>query len=142
MPVNPEPRELMSPHPGAISHGKGRIWCLNCHHPDDRNNLQTLRGEKVDFDQAYMVCGQCHANRQQDWHFGGHGKRVANWQGKRILYSCTHCHDPHQPAVKGREPSPMPPIRAGLSPMETNEHPRERLWERYSKNTDEAPVHE
>ena len=36
----------------------------------------------------------------------------------------------------------MPPIRAGLTPMEGNAHPRERLWERYSEDTKRGSVHE
>jgi uncharacterized CHY-type Zn-finger protein len=144
MPVNPQPRELLSPHPRVIKHGKGRFWCLNCHDAEDRNHLRTIRGDKVDFDQAYLICGQCHWNRQKDWYFGGHGKRAANWRGERVIYSCPHCHDPHDPTIKGRKPSPRPPVRARLSPMEDGHHTDgiERLWDRYSGQSVEATAHE
>lgn len=118
MTPNPTPRKLVAaPHPAALDHGRGRIWCLDCHQLKDRDHLHTLAGEPVDFDAAYLVCGQCHFNRQRDWYFGAHGKRVGNWRGERVIYSCTACHDPHSPSLKPRAPSPPPPVRAGLKPM-------------------------
>ena len=117
LPVNAQRRELYSPHPAVLDHGAGRIWCLDCHAPDDRNTLHTLAGQSVSFDDAYLVCGQCHYAPQKDWYFGAHGKRVARWQGERELYNCTHCHDPHAPAVRPRTPEAPPPIRRGLDPM-------------------------
>lgn len=117
---NPQPRKLNTPHPAALKHGGGRFWCLQCHQEQDRDHLHTLSGQSVDFNDAYLVCGQCHANRQKDWYFGGHGKRAANWQGKRVIWNCTHCHDPHDPTVKARAPGKPPPVRAGLKPMPRN----------------------
>lgn len=117
LPPNPQRRELYSPHPATLDHGAGRIWCLDCHAPENRNALHTLAGQEVSFDEAYLVCGQCHYAPQKDWFFGAHGKRVANWQGERELYNCTHCHDPHAPAVRARAPEAPPPIRHGLDPM-------------------------
>lgn len=122
MTPNPTPRKLNSPHPAALPHGNGRIWCLDCHQIDNRDVLHTLSGQQVDFNDAYLVCGQCHFPRQKDWYFGGHGKRAANWKGERVLFNCTHCHDPHDPTLKPREPSPKPPIRAGLKPMPISGH--------------------
>ncbi len=117
---DPRPRKLvLTPHPAALKHGKGRFWCLTCHQLDDRNQLHTLAGEPVSFDDAYLVCGQCHANRQMDWYFGGHGKRLANWRGERVIYDCTFCHDPHDPTLKPRAPGPPPPVRIGLRAMAT-----------------------
>lgn len=131
MTPNPTPRKLeAAPHQAALKHGKGRLWCLNCHLIDDRDFLHTVRGQKVDFDEAYLVCGQCHFNRQKDWYLGGHGKRVSNWQGERTLYSCTHCHDPHDPITKPREPSKAPPVRAGLQRTGSVAHESGKVWER------------
>ena len=139
MPPNPEPRKLeVAPHPAALKHGNGRFWCLNCHLIDDRDFLRTLRDQKVDFDESYLLCGQCHFNRQKDWYLGGHGKRVYNWQGERMIYSCTHCHDPHDPATKPREPSKAPPVRAGLERMKPGEREAQRVWERHAVQQPEA----
>jgi hypothetical protein len=106
-----------APHAGRLRHGKGRMWCLDCHFMNDRQWLRTLDDKKLDFNDAPVQCGQCHSARYRDWVFGAHGKRVAGWTGERQLYSCTHCHDPHVPVLPARRPSPPPPVRAGLAPM-------------------------
>ena len=106
-----------APHAGVLRHGKGRIWCLDCHMPQDREWLRTVGGARLDFNDSSTQCGQCHSARHRDWAFGGHGKRVAGWTGERVLYACTHCHDPHQPQLKQRQASKPPPVRAGLQPM-------------------------
>lgn len=136
MQPNPEPRKLVSaPHPAALDHGGGRMWCVDCHSLEDRNHLKTIRDELVDFNDSYLVCGQCHADRQKDWYFGGHGKRAANWRGDREIYSCTHCHDPHSPGLKPRAPSDPPPVRAGLLPMPDAERHHSEIWQRYLQDT-------
>lgn len=117
LPLNTQPRKLMSPHPAALKHGDGRFWCLDCHNGEYRNVLKTFTGETVSFNEANRICGQCHYAPEKDWTFGGHGKRVANWQGERTIYSCTHCHNPHDPSVKPRAPESPPPVRKGLEPM-------------------------
>jgi hypothetical protein len=122
-----EIRQLYAPHQIEIEHGSGRIWCLSCHDINTRSNLTTLLGEAVDFDDAHLVCGGCHSNRHKDWYFGAHGKRVDNWQGERTLYSCTHCHDAHKPAIQARAPKPAPPVRAGLE------------FKRHAENDDSPP---
>jgi hypothetical protein len=124
LPPNPSPRLLSAPHPAALPHGSGRFWCLDCHQTQDRDQLRTLSGESVDFDQAYRVCGQCHSRQEKDWYFGAHGKRATNWSGPREIYNCTHCHDPHDPVTKPRPASPPPPVRAGLEPMPRHAAPQ------------------
>ena len=110
--------ELMALHPNPIKmfHGNGMIWCLVCHKSKESSFLHTLRGKKIELDKAYLVCGQCHNESLKDWYFGVHGKRVANWQGERILYNCTACHDPHDPGIKPLKPQPPPRVRKGLEP--------------------------
>ncbi len=123
-------RELSSPHNDIkFVHGEGRVWCLVCHHAEDRNYLRTQLNEKVDYNDAYLVCGGCHANVQRDWYYGGHGKRLGNWQGKRDLYSCPECHNPHKPGIEPRKPQPPPPVRAGQERQHGDGHHRERLWD-------------
>ncbi len=124
-----EIRELNAPHDSSLDHGRGRIWCLSCHNLNDRNNLKTLLGEPVDFDEAHLVCGGCHGNRHKDWYFGAHGKRVGNLQGERTLYNCTHCHDAHNPAIKARAPKPAPPVRSGLELERGIEHEKSSIWD-------------
>ncbi|MEE4376756.1 MAG: cytochrome C [Candidatus Competibacteraceae bacterium] len=130
-PPDPKPRKLAVPHP-ELDHGKGRLWCMECHDLEDRDQLGTLRGEKVGYDQTYLVCGQCHFPQQKDWFFGAHGKRVGNWQGEREIYNCSQCHDPHAPVILPRAPQLPPPVRAGLERQEGVQHNLPAIWERHT----------
>jgi len=128
MEANPDIRTLDTPHHAEIQHGRGRIWCLSCHDLENRNNLTTLLGEPVDFDEAYVVCGGCHASQHKDWTFGAHGKRVASWRGERTQYNCTQCHDAHEPAIAPRAPEAPPPARAGLELKPGKLHEATPIW--------------
>jgi hypothetical protein len=132
LPLNTQPRKLVAaPHPAALTHGQGRMWCLDCHQGTDRDVLHTIHGSKVDFNESQNLCGQCHSARHRDWAFGAHGKRVAGWGGgDRQLYACTHCHDPHNPVLQPRAPSAPPPVRAGLDPMNRTLEPALLPWQR------------
>jgi len=123
MDPNDKERELdvQEGHPAKIEHGNDEFWCTACHNLADFDHLRTFRGQPVDFDKGYEVCGTCHAQKFRDWTRGAHGKRVANWRGERQLYSCVECHNPHHPAIAPRAPDPPPPIRAGLKPMAPTE---------------------
>jgi len=131
---NAEIRPLSAPHDSELTHGRGLIWCLSCHDVANRDNLRTLLNEQVDFDDAHLVCAGCHANRHKDWTFGVHGKRVDNWTGERTQFSCTHCHDPHKPAIAPRAPQPPPPVRTGLELTPGSEHVNEPAWARPEVN--------
>ena len=129
LPLNATPRKLSgAPHNNSLAHGLGRMWCLDCHLGTDRDSLHGVNGAKIDFDKSYLLCGQCHSARQRDWYFGAHGKRVAGWQGERQLYSCTHCHDPHNPLLQPRAPSKPPPVRAGLAAMNREHDTSVPFW--------------
>jgi len=129
LPLNTTPRQLVAaPHPAALKHGQGRMWCLDCHLGTDRDVLHGISGNRIGFNESSQLCAQCHSARQRDWVFGAHGKRVAGWSGERQLYACTHCHDPHNPALAPRAPSKPPPVRAGLTPMQPVPHDLPPLW--------------
>ena len=147
-------RELEEEHTSlTFEHGGGRFWCYDaCHKGTDMDNLVSLRGRPIPYNEAYKVCGQCHYQRL-DWFFGGHGKRqgawedqreipatadelkvqdrdqIGRWAGERVILNCTECHDAHSPSIKPFEPSPPPKVRSGLSrrpaPPETNL----KIWE-------------
>jgi len=137
MEPNPEIRPLNAIHDSDLEHGRGRIWCLSCHDLENRDYLRTLLAELVDFDEAHLVCGGCHANRHKDWYFGAHGKRIGNLQGDRTLYNCTHCHDAHSPAIKDRAPKPAPPVRAGLKLERGIEHEKSSVWDTQEQHADQ-----
>jgi len=115
---NTEPRILEQPHDNFQLkhglHGKGQFWCFTCHDKQDKGNLVTLQGEYLEFNEAYILCSQCHVKEARDWAYGAHGKRVGNWKGKRQVYNCTACHYQHSPAIKSRQALNGPEIRTGL----------------------------
>ena len=117
----------------------------------DRQTLKTLRGEYVDFEEAYIICGQCHVNQTRDWAFGAHGKRVNNWKGKRQVYNCTVCHYQHDPTFKPRKALAGPEIRMGLerpdqwvSQKERNVvlHGRSKPWQKHAESKTSGIEHE
>ncbi len=154
-PVNRKERRLTEEHEDIVlKHGAGRFWCLTCHGSRSKDALTSLKGKPIDFDQAFVLCGQCHFQRQKDWYFGGHGKRagawpephmiplthdklrvadrsrIGQWRGARVLLSCPTCHNPHSPAIKPFKASPPPRLRAGLSPAERVHEGHQPIWVR------------
>jgi hypothetical protein len=128
---NFDERELEYEHEDLVlDHGGGRLWCHNCHDPEDPGTLISLKADPIDMDNAYLLCGECHFRQQKDWYFGGHGKRVRTWSGPRRIYSCPQCHDPHSPSIKPFDPEPPPLPRKGLVRAEHREEPAEKIWER------------
>lgn len=106
---NPIERKLEEEHEDIqLNHGGNRFWCPTCHMLSDKNNLRSLKSKNLGFNRSYLLCGQCHFQRQKDWFTGGHGKRIGTWNGDRIILTCTECHNPHSPSIKPKRPDPPP----------------------------------
>ena len=118
-PVNFKRREDLLVHRDVkLNHGGVRVWCLDCHNPDDRNYLLSLSdGKPISFDHSYLLCGKCHGTKFRDWRNGIHGRRTGYWNGEKSYYLCVSCHDPHSPKFKPIEP--MPPPTKPWTPKET-----------------------
>ena len=91
----------------VIQHGRegSGLACIDCHHPKERDFLEDKKGNKIDFDHSYQLCGQCHFRQKRDWLGGAHGKRLSYWAGERVVYNCTTCHNPHSPKFAKRFPA-------------------------------------
>lgn len=101
-----------------LNHGGVRVWCLDCHHPEQRDYLIPLSdGKLIPFDRSYLLCGKCHGTKFRDWRYGIHGKRTGFWNGTKTYYLCVNCHNPHSPRFKPLEP--MPPPHKPWTPKET-----------------------
>ncbi len=87
----------MLPELQNFSHGRGAIWCLDCHHPVKRNMLVDHYGGEISIDDPQLLCGKCHGDKLRDWRDGIHGKRIGDFTstGKKRWFSCTECHNPH-----------------------------------------------
>lgn len=111
MKPNPARRTLTDEHISIVlNHAQGQRWCLDCHDTNDRDKLHLVSGQKIDFEESYVLCGQCHGDKYRDWKVGVHGKRSGMWNGGKQYLLCVHCHDPHDPAYKPIPPMP-PPVR-------------------------------
>ena len=89
--------EGMFPDAKNLQHGRGRIWCLDCHHNTKRNMLVDHYGDPISIDQPQLLCGKCHGDKLRDWRDGIHGKRIGDFTstGKKRWFTCTECHNPH-----------------------------------------------
>lgn len=109
-PINLKRREDLLVHRNIqLNHGGVRVWCLDCHHPDNRNFLLPLSdGRPITFERSYLLCGKCHGTIFRDWRNGIHGKRTGYWNGEKTYHLCVTCHNPHSPRFKSLEPMPPP----------------------------------
>jgi len=97
---DPRPRILVRMHRDINLMHSERQWCLDCHNSDERNYLRLINGETIPFEKSYQLCGQCHGLIYRDWKRGIHGRRVGQWNGKKLYLLCAHCHDPHRPQFR------------------------------------------
>ncbi len=135
---DPTVRQLTKEHRDIVLvHGGGRYWCLTCHGDEDRDHLTSLKGKPISFDRQFLLCGQCHFDRQKDYFLGGHGKRIGSWQGEKKLAVCTDCHDAHDPAIKARQPVPPPKLRDGLGQPGRGSRGHAPVWARHQEESHE-----
>lgn len=111
----PRSNQTSSPrfaHPDVrLNHGKNDR-CYNCHHIADRNKFAADDGSTIITQTPEKLCGRCHGLIYRDWQEGTHGK----WTGRmkqaglfgRENYTCTECHNPHDPAFQYRKIAPPP----------------------------------
>ena len=106
-----------------MQHGRGSIWCLDCHNPDIRSTFVDHFGGEIDFNQPQVLCGKCHGSVYQDWRIGLHGKRIGEFasEGKKRWFVCTECHNPHDVQQRDRnsgfaqiEPEAAPRLPKGM----------------------------
>ena len=102
-----------------LMHGRGAMWCLDCHSATNRNKLLDRRGNEITFSQPQRLCGSCHGEKYIDWREGIHGKRIGEWAtgGKKRWWVCTECHNPHTVQMirfNPINPEPPPPLPKGM----------------------------
>ncbi|WP_245574769.1 cytochrome c3 family protein [Gaetbulibacter saemankumensis] len=79
--------------------------CVTCHNPSNMDELHSLTGKSIDFNNSYNLCSQCHSKQFEDWKGGAHGKRIGGWAPPRASMTCVNCHNPHQPHFESRWPA-------------------------------------
>ncbi|MEE9362304.1 MAG: cytochrome C [Cellulophaga sp.] len=78
--------------------------CITCHDGSSMDNLKSLTGNAIDFNNSYNLCSQCHTKQFDDWKGGAHGKRIGGWAPPRAAMTCVNCHDPHDPHIASKWP--------------------------------------
>lgn len=94
-----------------LEHGNNR-FCLNCHHPTNRNAFVDYDGSEIAESDVVLLCAKCHGTIYRDWQAGVHGRHNGYWdtrRGPRTKLRCIQCHDPHRPAFPSMRP--LPPLR-------------------------------
>lgn len=94
-----------------LEHGNNR-FCLNCHHPTNRNAFVDYDGSEIKESDVVLLCAKCHGPTYRDWQAGVHGRQNGYWNkamGDSTKLRCIQCHDPHQPAFHSMKP--LPPLR-------------------------------
>jgi hypothetical protein len=103
-----------------LGHGENR-FCLNCHHPTNRNAFVDYDGAEIPEPDVVRLCAKCHGPTYRDWKAGVHGRRNGYWDtasGPRTQLRCIQCHDPHAPKIPPMKPLAPPtyPARAAYPP--------------------------
>ena len=104
-----------------LEHGNNR-YCLNCHHPTNRNAFVDYDGSEIAQADVVQLCAKCHGTIYRDWKAGVHGRVNGHWdmaQGLKTKLRCIQCHDPHRPMFQPMQPmaSPSYPSRAANPPL-------------------------
>lgn len=95
----------------TLDHGNNR-FCLNCHHPTNRNAFVDYDGSEIAQEDVVLLCAKCHGPTYRDWLAGVHGRQNGHWdtsKGEKTKLRCIQCHDPHQPQFQSMKP--LPPLR-------------------------------
>ena len=94
-----------------LDHGNNR-FCLNCHHPTNRNAFVDYDGAEIAQEKVVELCAKCHGPTHRDWKAGVHGRQNGFWnaaKGAKTKLKCIQCHDPHSPRFKAM--APLAPLR-------------------------------
>ena len=88
----------LNEHKGIrLEHGNNR-FCLNCHHPANRNAFVDYDGGEIAQADVVVLCAKCHGTIYRDWQAGVHGRPNGFWNaqmGDKTKLRCIQCHDPH-----------------------------------------------
>lgn len=94
-----------------LNHGDNQR-CYNCHHVSDRNMYVADNGDTLFFRTPEQLCRRCHGLIYNDWLAGTHGKWTGKYRDAALFekktYTCTECHDPHDPKFQYGVIAPPP----------------------------------
>lgn len=104
-------RPRFAHHVIKLDHGANNR-CYNCHLIQDRNKYAANDGSGIMPANVEQVCARCHGLIYKDWLSGTHGIRLGRWSSETLFdvqtFTCTECHDPHNPKFQFKEYAPPP----------------------------------
>lgn len=121
-------RPLVEHRTIQLQHGENR-FCLNCHHPTNRNAFVDYDGAEIAQADVVTLCAKCHGTIYRDWKAGVHGRQNGYWNaasGEKTKLRCIQCHDPHAPKfqpIKPLAPLRYPPRAANPPDHKATAHP-------------------
>jgi hypothetical protein len=131
----------------VLDHGRNDN-CLSCHDQADRELLRSSSGRIVAFEDAQLLCADCHGPTFRDWELGIHGRTMGSWDSARPeqrRLECIECHDPHAPAFDPLPTFPGPRTlrmgNAAVSEVHAGVRNPLRLWSTSAQH-DDAESHE
>lgn len=90
----------------SINHADDKTMnCKTCHNANNIDDLKSITGASIDFNNSYLLCSQCHSKQFDDWKGGAHGKQIQSWAPPRASMTCVNCHNPHDPHFESKWPS-------------------------------------
>jgi len=119
---------LMEHRGVELRHGNNR-FCLNCHHPENRNAFVDYDGSGIPESDVVLLCAKCHGPQYRDWRAGAHGRENGFWNeslGETGRLRCIQCHDPHNPAFKDMAPLAAPTYPARAAGQQRKHHGEEK----------------
>jgi hypothetical protein len=117
-PPDPTVRTPLFAHAAVkLNHGSNNR-CYNCHLIIDRNKFVRNDGTGIMPQIPEQVCKRCHGLIYNDWQAGTHGARRGKWLVNKKFdqqtFTCTNCHDPHNPKFRFVNFAPPPTWPAKL----------------------------
>jgi hypothetical protein len=95
----------------VLNHGSNDR-CYNCHQITDRNMYIANNSSSIMSQTPEQLCSRCHGLIYNDWTMGTHGKWTGKFQPDKLYdrktYTCTECHDPHNPLFRYNVIAPPP----------------------------------
>ncbi len=106
-----------------FNHGRN-VYCLNCHHQNNREAFVDDVGNETSGDNSTQLCSKCHGPKHRDWTIGVHGRRNGFWDKTRegnVKLECVQCHDPHNPTFPLMVPD-RTPLRTRFTEAKPEKH--------------------
>ncbi|MBX7255623.1 MAG: hypothetical protein K1Y02_04600 [Candidatus Hydrogenedentes bacterium] len=103
--------EFLGEHRNIVLDHGANLYCVNCHHPVNRNAYVDHDGSEISSTTPALLCRKCHGPTYREWELGIHGRQNGYWdkeKGERTKLLCIQCHDPHSPRFKAMKPEPAP----------------------------------